>query len=51
MNKKTALEVLGALQMIEPLIKSSKDRLAIDAFCFIWNTVANYAEEREKLNV
>lgn len=51
MNKKTALETLGALQMMEPLIKSSKDRLAIDAFCFIWNTIANYAEEKEELNV
>lgn len=48
MNKQTALELLGGLQMIEPLINSSEDQLAIDAYCFIWNTITNYAEEREE---
>lgn len=47
MDKQTAKEVLGALQMLEYLLKDSNDTVSIDAFCFAWNTVANYAEEQE----
>ena len=45
MDKQTAKELLGALQMLEVLLTDSNDRVSIDAFCFAWNTIAPYAED------
>ena len=44
MDKQKAKECLGALQMLEVLLTDSNDKVSIDAFCFLWNTIANYAE-------
>ena len=45
MDKQTAKEVLGALQMLEVLLTDASDTVSINAFCFAWNTIANYADE------
>jgi hypothetical protein len=45
MNKERAKVLLGALQMIEPLI--GKDQLAVDAFCLLWNELAEIAQPTE----
>jgi hypothetical protein len=45
MDKQKAKECLGALQMLEVLLTDGNDKVSIDAFCFLWNTIANYAEE------
>jgi hypothetical protein len=46
MDKQTAKEVLGALQMLEVLLTDANDTVSINAFCFAWNTIANYADEQ-----
>lgn len=45
MNKERAKVLLGALQMIEPLIGS--DELAINAFCLLWNELSEIAQPME----
>ena len=45
MNQEKAKILLGALQMIEPVIQG--DDLAIDAFCLIWNSLAEIAQPIE----
>lgn len=44
MERERAKVLLGALQMIEPLIKDGNDKLSIDAFCLLWNELAQEAE-------
>ena len=47
MDKERAKVLLGALQMIEPLVKDGADFLATDAFCLVWNEIAQIAEPIE----
>jgi hypothetical protein len=45
MDEEKAKECLGALQMLEVLLTDGNDKVSIDAFTFLWNTIANYADE------
>jgi hypothetical protein len=44
-NQERAKVLLGALQMIEPLI--GNDELAVSAFCLLWNELAEIAQPIE----
>ena len=43
MNKEEALVMLGALQMLEVLLKP-EDEVSIKAFTYLWNTVSQIAD-------
>jgi hypothetical protein len=43
MTKEEATIMLGALQMLEVLIKP-QDEVSIKAFTYIWNTIAQIAQ-------